>query len=137
MVAASDRVFDLLVLPGDGIGPEIIGETLRVADWFGRNAGLRLNLTEGLAGGASIDAVGAPVSEAVAARHRSPETAEAEPPELPPGVRSALEDLDFQGFLTGPKAEVSFDEPMANSSMFSLPSITAPASHRFCVTVLS
>ena len=65
MVAASDRVFDLLVLPGDGIGPEIIGETLRVADWFGRNAGLRLNLTEGLAGGASIDAVGAPVSEAV------------------------------------------------------------------------
>ena len=65
MVAASDRAFDLLVLPGDGIGPEIIGETLRVADWFGRNAGLRLNLTEGLAGGASIDAVGAPVSEAV------------------------------------------------------------------------
>ena len=65
MAAASDRVFNLLVLPGDGIGPEIIRETMRVADWFGRNAGLRLNLTEGLAGGASIDAVGAPVSEAV------------------------------------------------------------------------
>lgn len=65
MAAASDRVFNLLVLPGDGIGPEIIRETMRVADWFDRNAGLRLNLTEGLAGGASIDAVGAPVSEAV------------------------------------------------------------------------
>lgn len=65
MAAASDRVFDLLVLPGDGIGPEIVGETLRVADWFGRKAGLRLSLTQGLAGGASIDAVGAPVSEAV------------------------------------------------------------------------
>jgi len=65
VAAASDRPFKLLVLPGDGIGPEIIRETLRVADWFGRNAGLRLELSEGLAGGASIDAVGAPVSEDV------------------------------------------------------------------------
>ena len=27
------------------------------------------------------------------------------------------------GFFTGPKYEVSFDEPMANSSMFVLPSV--------------
>ena len=33
MAAASDRVFKLLVLPGDGIGPEIIRETLRVVVW--------------------------------------------------------------------------------------------------------
>ena len=39
------------------------------------------------------------------------------------------------GETTGPKALVSFDEPMANSSMLSLPSITAPSFHRFCVTV--
>ena len=38
MAAASDRVFKLLVLPGDGIGPEIIRETLRVVDWA-RTAG--------------------------------------------------------------------------------------------------
>jgi len=64
VAAASDRVFKLLVLPGDGIGPEIIRETLRVVDWA-RNAGLRIELSEGLAGGASIDIVGAPIAEDV------------------------------------------------------------------------
>ena len=39
------------------------------------------------------------------------------------------------GLIAGPKCEVSFDDPMANSSMFVLPSITAPAFHKFCVTV--
>ena len=36
---------------------------------------------------------------------------------------------------TGPKHEVSFDEPMANSSLLSLPSITAPSRQRLAVTV--
>ncbi|MNC44227.1 hypothetical protein D3C75_931270 [compost metagenome] len=76
-----------------------------------------------------------PVSEAVAARHRSEATAEAEPPDEPPGVSSASELLAFQGFFTGPKAEVSLAEPMANSSMLSLPSMTAPSRHRLAVTV--
>ena len=65
MVAVSDRVFKVLVLPGDGIGPEIITETLRVADWLARHAGLKLELSQGLAGGASIDAHGTPITEAV------------------------------------------------------------------------
>ena len=64
-------------------------------------------------------------------------TTAAEPPELPPGVRSAFEVLAFPGFTTGPKAEVSFDEPMANSSMLSLPSMTAPSRQSCEVTVLS
>jgi len=64
VAAASDRAFKLLVLPGDGIGPEIVRETLRVVDWA-RNAGLRIELSEALAGGASIDAVGAPIAEDV------------------------------------------------------------------------
>ena len=75
------------------------------------------------------------MSDAVAARHRSAATAEADPPDDPPGVRSALEAFDFHGFTTGPNALVSFDEPMANSSMFSLPSMTAPSRHRLAVTV--
>src|SRR5690606_14053640 len=54
----------LLVLPGDGIRPEIVRATLRVADWA-RNTGLRVELSEALAGGASIDAVGAPIAEDV------------------------------------------------------------------------
>ena len=40
-----------------------------------------------------------------------------------------------QGETTGPNALVSLDEPMANSSRLSLPSITAPAFQRFRVTV--
>src|ERR1700690_3709391 len=76
-----------------------------------------------------------PVSVPVAARHRSPATAAAEPPDEPPGTTLELEFLARQGLNTGPKALVSFEEPMANSSRLVLPSITAPASHKFWVTV--
>ena len=76
-----------------------------------------------------------PVSVPVAARHRSAATAADEPPDEPPGTRLALVFLARQGLNTGPKALVSLDEPMANSSRLVLPSITAPASHRFWVTV--
>src|SRR5213593_4395216 len=50
-------------------------------------------------------------------------TAAAEPPDEPPGTRSRS-----HGLCTGPKAECSFDEPIANSSQFVLPSRTDPAS---------
>ena len=40
-----------------------------------------------------------------------------------------------QGETTGPKAEVSFDEPMANSSLLILPSMTAPSRQSWLVTV--
>src|SRR5690606_32150162 len=80
-----------------------------------------------------------PVSVAVAPRQRSAETAAEDPPEDPPGTSLALSILPLrvrrQGFTTGPNALVSFDEPMANSSLLSLPSMTAPASQRFCPTV--
>src|SRR5262245_41548727 len=89
-----------------------------------------------MAAGCRIDP---PVSVAVAARHRLAATAADEPPEEPPGTRLAFEPPCAperrQGFTTGPKRLVSFDEPMANSSQLSLPSITAPASHRLWVTV--
>ena len=76
-----------------------------------------------------------PVSVAVAPRQRSAATAAEEPPEEPPGTSLVSFPFRRQGFTTGPKALVSFDEPMANSSLLSLPSMTAPASHKFCVTV--
>ena len=47
------------------------------------------------------------------------------PRDEPPGTRSRS-----QGFDVGPKAEFSVDEPIANSSMFVLPRMTAPASRR-------
>ena len=49
-------------------------------------------------------------------------TAAAEPDEEPPGTRSSA-----QGLCVGPKAEFSPLEPIANSSMLVLPSITKPA----------
>ncbi len=65
MAAASEGPFNLLVLQGDGIGPEIIGETLRIVDWFSRFLGREILITQALAGGASIDATGTPITEAV------------------------------------------------------------------------
>ena len=76
-----------------------------------------------------------PVSVAVAARHRPAATAAEEPPEEPPGTSLSVLPLRRQGDTTGPKALVSLEEPMANSSQLSLPSMTAPAFHRLAPTV--
>src|SRR6185312_8357716 len=70
-----------------------------------------------------------PVSVAVAPMHNSAATADAEPPDEPPGTRSVLEPWRRHGLATGPKQAVSFDEPIANSSLLSLPSSTAPSRH--------
>lgn len=74
MVAVSDpnTTFRLLVLPGDGIGPQITSETLRVVDWFADHLGVKFEIEHGLAGGASIDAHGVPITDAVVAQaHQS------------------------------------------------------------------
>src|SRR5882724_12448623 len=67
--------------------------------------------------------------------HSNAATAEAEPPDEPPGTSVVLEPSRRHGLTTAPKHEVSFDEPIANSSLLSLPSITAPSRHRFDVMV--
>ena len=78
-----------------------------------------------------------PVSVPVAPGAIPAATAAAEPPDDPPGVRPTLLPCRRHGLITGPHALVSFDEPIANSSMFSLPSIPAPASRSLAETVLS
>ncbi|WP_207536757.1 3-isopropylmalate dehydrogenase [Sabulicella rubraurantiaca] len=50
----------LLVLPGDGIGPEVMGEVRRVIDWMGRRRSASFDIEEGLVGGAAIEATGTP-----------------------------------------------------------------------------
>src|SRR5882757_3824801 len=67
--------------------------------------------------------------------HSKAATAEAEPPDEPPGTSVVLEPSRRHGLTTGPKHEVSFDEPIANSSLLSLPSMTAPSRHSCEVTV--
>lgn len=46
------------VLPGDGIGPEVIDQALRVLDAIARRSGRHFELRQGLIGGAAIDATG-------------------------------------------------------------------------------
>ena len=58
---ASNR--KLLVLPGDGIGPEVVGQVLRVVDWLGAKRSLSFDLKEGLVGGAAYDAHGTPLTD--------------------------------------------------------------------------
>ncbi len=52
----------ILVLPGDGIGPEVMREVRRVIDWLDRRQAVRFDIEEGLVGGAAIDAVGTPIA---------------------------------------------------------------------------
>lgn len=53
----------LLILAGDGIGPEVMTEVRKVIDWFGSNRGLAFDVSEGLVGGASYDAHGTPLTD--------------------------------------------------------------------------
>ncbi len=53
----------LLILPGDGIGPEVMRQVRRVIDWVSRVRGISLDVAEGLIGGAAIDRSGTPLSD--------------------------------------------------------------------------
>ncbi|HEY3908505.1 MAG TPA: 3-isopropylmalate dehydrogenase [Stellaceae bacterium] len=53
----------ILVLPGDGIGPEIMRQVLRVVDFFERRHIASFEVSEGLVGGAAYDADGVPLTE--------------------------------------------------------------------------
>jgi 3-isopropylmalate dehydrogenase len=57
----------LLLLPGDGIGPEVIAQVERVIDAL-RPAGLDLQIARAAFGGAAIDADGVPITDATVAR---------------------------------------------------------------------
>ena len=59
----------ILVLPGDGIGPEIVAEAVKVLDHLA-GEGLDVELDEGLIGGAAYDAAGSPLPESTLAMAR-------------------------------------------------------------------
>ena len=58
----------LLILPGDGIGPEVMTEVRRIVDWFVGTRGHAFAVEEDLVGGAAIDAHGVPLADATMAR---------------------------------------------------------------------
>lgn len=53
----------IAVLAGDGIGPEIVAQAVRVLDHL-KNDGLEIELEHGLIGGCAVDATGEPYPEA-------------------------------------------------------------------------
>jgi len=52
------RTFNLAVLPGDGIGPEVMAEAIQVLDTLAAKADFKFAYNHQLVGGAAIDAVG-------------------------------------------------------------------------------
>jgi len=60
--------YDLLLLPGDGIGPEVMAATQTIIDWFERRGVATFKCDEDLAGGAAFDAYSTPVAEHTRAR---------------------------------------------------------------------
>ncbi|WNV03470.1 3-isopropylmalate dehydrogenase [Candidatus Methylospira mobilis] len=54
----------IAILPGDGIGPEIVNETIKVLDALRSGFGLNVETEQGLIGGAAYDATGTPFPEA-------------------------------------------------------------------------
>ncbi|MBV9814078.1 MAG: 3-isopropylmalate dehydrogenase [Acetobacteraceae bacterium] len=60
----------LLLLPGDGIGPEVMREVRRVIDWMARRRRVTFDLAEDVVGGASLDTRGVPITDGVLAQAR-------------------------------------------------------------------
>src|SRR2546423_15069985 len=58
MIVGISTVVRIVVLPGDGIGPEVTEAARRVLDAAGTRVGLKLDFVEELVGGASVDAFG-------------------------------------------------------------------------------
>jgi 3-isopropylmalate dehydrogenase len=54
----------MLMLPGDGIGPEVMAEVAKVADWMESHRAVRFAIEEDLVGGTAIDAHGVPLTDA-------------------------------------------------------------------------
>jgi 3-isopropylmalate dehydrogenase len=65
--ATGMTVHKLLLLPGDGIGPEVMAEVEKLMAWMNRHGLGRFEIETGLVGGACYDAYGLAVTEATMA----------------------------------------------------------------------
>ena len=61
----------ILILPGDGIGPEVVAEAVRVIATLQRKHDFPVSLEQGLIGGAAIDAHGTPLPDQTLAKARA------------------------------------------------------------------
>ena len=63
----SNTQYSLVVLPGDGVGPEVINEVKKIIEWYNKNKSLDFKIDQGLIGGAAIDKHGVPITDEVQA----------------------------------------------------------------------
>ena len=61
----------ILVLPGDGIGPEIVAEAVKIIEYLRSECGLAVETEQGLIGGASYDVHGEPLTAATLAKAKA------------------------------------------------------------------
>ena len=55
----------ILLLPGDGIGPEVTAEVRKIIEWLNKNRSLDFEIHEDLVGGAAYDKHGTPITDEV------------------------------------------------------------------------
>lgn len=60
----------VLVLPGDGIGPEIVAQAVKTLEYLRQNYGLNIELEHALVGGSAYDEFGMPLPESTLAMAR-------------------------------------------------------------------
>ena len=58
---ASNR--KIMVLPGDGIGTEIMAANMKIIDWLAKHRSIDFDMQEGLVGGAAYDVHGTPLTD--------------------------------------------------------------------------
>ena len=55
----------ILLLPGDGIGPEVVAEVKKIIEWFNKNKSLDFDIDQDLVGGASYEKYKNPITDEV------------------------------------------------------------------------
>ncbi|MCF8496397.1 MAG: 3-isopropylmalate dehydrogenase [Alphaproteobacteria bacterium] len=63
--------FTLMILSGDGIGPETMAEVRKLIGWINARGDLKIGMQDGLIGGAAIDAHGVPLGDETLERCRT------------------------------------------------------------------
>ncbi|GGH54644.1 3-isopropylmalate dehydrogenase [Frigidibacter albus] len=58
----------ILILAGDGIGPEVMAEVKKIIGWFGDKRGIAFDVTEDLVGGSAYDVHGTPLTDETMAK---------------------------------------------------------------------
>src|SRR4030065_1504183 len=66
--ARTMTTYKLLLLPGDGIGPEVMGEAERIVAWVNAKGLAAIETETDLVGGSAYDAHGQAISEATMTR---------------------------------------------------------------------